>query len=300
MALKLQACGISGNAYNLIVDYLSERKQFVEVEDQRSSEAEVKFGVPQGSVLGPRLNFLVFMSTILEMFADDTTLYCIGDSIDDVCSKIQTSITEIAKWCNRNIITIHPDKTEVILLTRKDFIAPLRPIKLGDREISFVNKSHCLGFTIDNKLIWGYHIKDLTTSVSKKVKQLRRFKNLPSQILEPIYFKGILPSVTYGISVWGNCSEAKLGGLEKIHLSTAKLIFKQHIPPSWKSINYFYKKRLLCLTHKAYYGICPEKVATIIKKSPNLRNMRDNMKLTLDRPNSNVGKLSFKHRSAMA
>ena len=37
-----------------------------------------------------------------------------------------------------------------------------------------------------------------------------------------------------------------------------------------------------------------------IEKSPNLRNMRDNMKLTLDRPNSNVGKLSFKHRFAMA
>ena len=38
----------------------------------------------------------------------------------------------------------------------------------------------------------------------------------------------------------------------------------------------------------------------VIKKSPNLRNMRDNFKLTLDRPNCNVGKLSFKHRSAMA
>ena len=100
-------------------------------------------------------------------------------------------------------------------------------------------------------------------------------------MLEPIYFKGILPSVTYGINVWGNSSEAKLGGLEKIHLSAAKLIFKQQIPPSWKSINYFHKKRLLCLTHKAYYGVCPEKVATIIKKSPNLRHTRDNMKLNL-------------------
>ena len=85
-----------------------------------------------------------------------------------------------------------------------------------------------------------------------------------------------------------------------VHLSAAKLIFKQRIPPSWKSISYLYKKRLLCLTHKAYYGLCPDQVTTIIKKSPNLRNMRDNFKLTLDRPNSNVGKLSFKHRSAMA
>ena len=30
----------------------------------------------------------------MEMFADDTTLYCFGDSIDDVGFKIQISITE--------------------------------------------------------------------------------------------------------------------------------------------------------------------------------------------------------------
>jgi len=202
----------------------------------------------------------------MEMFADDMTLYCIGDSIDDVCSKIQTSIIEIAKWCNRNVVTIHLDKTEIMLLTRKDFIGPLRPVKLGDHVISFVNKSHCLGFTIDNKLSWGCHIKDLTTSMTKKVKLLRRFKSLPSQILEPIYFKGILPSVTYGISVWGNCSEAKLDGLEKIHLSAAKLIFKQQIPPSWKSLSYFYKERLLCLTHKATTGFALNKLQQSLRK----------------------------------
>ena len=31
MALKFQACDLSGNLYNLIVDYLSGRKQYVEI-----------------------------------------------------------------------------------------------------------------------------------------------------------------------------------------------------------------------------------------------------------------------------
>ena len=59
MAFKLQASGISGNLYNLIVDYLSGRKHYVEIEGQRSTEAEVRFGVPQGLILGPRL-FSIF------------------------------------------------------------------------------------------------------------------------------------------------------------------------------------------------------------------------------------------------
>ena len=110
------------------------------------------------------------------------------------------------------------------------------------------------------------HIKDLVSSMAKKVKQLRRFKSLPSLSLESICYKGILPNITYGICAWGNCSDAKLAGLEKIHLIADKLIFKQHkssysqtwLPSSWKRISHLYKSRLLCLTHKIYYGVCPE------------------------------------------
>ena len=46
-----------------------------------------------------------------------------------------------------------------MLLTRKDFIGPLRSIKLGDHIINIVNNICCLGFMIDNKLSWGYHVK---------------------------------------------------------------------------------------------------------------------------------------------
>ena len=160
---------------------------------------------------------------------------------------------------------------------------------------------------IDNQLDWGHHIKDLKTSMAKKVKQLQRFKSLPSPILESIYYKGILPSVTYSISVWGNCSVAKLPHLEKINLSAAKLTFKlpeipdslTGLPFSWKPISYLYKLKILCLTHKIFYGVCPEKISSIITKSPIFRNMRDNLKLTMESPNTNIGRQSFRQRPSI-
>ena len=61
--------------------FLSNRKQRVVLNGQHSSWAGIKTGVPQGSILGPRL-FLVYISDLTENlhsnsknFADDTSLF---------------------------------------------------------------------------------------------------------------------------------------------------------------------------------------------------------------------------------
>ena len=38
------------------------------------------------------------------------------------------------------------------------------------------------------------------------------------------YFRVILPSVTYGLIVWGSCGKTMFSELEKIHVRAAKII----------------------------------------------------------------------------
>ena len=45
--------GFSGSFLKWMINYLSDRRHFVQIDDRYSDMAHVAFGAPQGSILGP-------------------------------------------------------------------------------------------------------------------------------------------------------------------------------------------------------------------------------------------------------
>ena len=80
---KLQAGGFYGDFNQLLMSYLTDITQYVEINGEKSSLRSMKIGVPQGSLLGPRL-FALYVNDLpstvsigqIHMYADDTTAFC--------------------------------------------------------------------------------------------------------------------------------------------------------------------------------------------------------------------------------
>ena len=63
LILNLRQNGIYGEKINILEDFLSDRKQRVVLNGQYLSWADIRAGVPEGSISGPLL-FLIYISNL--------------------------------------------------------------------------------------------------------------------------------------------------------------------------------------------------------------------------------------------
>ena len=101
--------GVNGSLLDLIRNYLSGRQQFTVLNGVKSDLLPVSMGIPQGLVLGPTL-FVLFMNDLprsvpsgsVYMYADDTTIYCVGETADLVIDQLNKTLREFYIWCLNN------------------------------------------------------------------------------------------------------------------------------------------------------------------------------------------------------
>ena len=118
---KLEYYGIRGIALDWFTNYLSNRKQFVNLNGKDSSLLTVLCGVPQGSILGPLL-FLIYINDIVYtfeqtkfiIFADDTNLFYKHKNLNTLVSIINTELIKISSWFKLNKLSLNISKTNFI------------------------------------------------------------------------------------------------------------------------------------------------------------------------------------------
>ncbi len=120
---KLGLYGIGEETLEWFKSYLTDRRQKVTINNVLSDVKPVTCGVPQGSILGPLLFLLCINdlplytnNVITDLYADDTTLYEVNDSIEDIQIKLQLALNNLDMWCKVNGMLVNTDKTKLMLI----------------------------------------------------------------------------------------------------------------------------------------------------------------------------------------
>ena len=119
---KLEYYGIRGIVKNWLINYLSDRTQYVEIENNTSSVSKIKCGVPQGSILGPLL-YLIYVNDIgkctegnVLSFADDTSLVLSHQNPQTLYHNANLEINQIYNWFCANKLSLNAGKTKYIVI----------------------------------------------------------------------------------------------------------------------------------------------------------------------------------------
>ena len=170
---KMERYGLKGPALKMFESYLSQRYQFVSLNNVKSVLSLIEYGVPQGSILGPLL-FLIYINDLpeatnffIKLYADDTYLCTKNESIQELENEVNAGLENVYNWLASNKLTLNFKKSKFMITTRKrcakdDFSVKLRGVNLERCE-----SYKYLGVFFDEKLNWESHVAYVCKKISK-------------------------------------------------------------------------------------------------------------------------------------
>ena len=320
---KLKVYKLDNLCLKWFTSYLSDRLQRVGMNNNMSTEKVVKFGIPQGSILGPLL-FLLYINdlplnlshSVPDLYADDTTIHYSSKSVKDICDTLNDDLINLHVWCNENDMVINTNKSNAMLVGTSRRLQSMQydfEVFYNDSLLKNVTCEKLLGVQIDNTLSWCQQIDKLCSLISSRIGLLTRLKlYIPVKGLCLFYNGYILPLFDYCCTIWGETTNTNLDKLFKLQKRAARIILDaQHDSPSkplfkelgWLTLHNRIKYHRGVLMYKCINNIAPNYLSEMFKSCYDstvysLRSTKSN-RLFIQRPNTNFMKRTFQYSGTL-
>ncbi len=163
LCTKLANIGICGRENDWFRDYLSDRKQCVMVGGSRSPFATVRYGVPQGSLLGP----VLFLAMVADMpkktglvghpsrgyvaYADDLCAWSYGSSVKTIKEDLAVIASSVSRFASANYLSLSVEKTQ-ILWSGLPVDTESPAVNIGEVSVAPLPTIEILGVSFDRNL----------------------------------------------------------------------------------------------------------------------------------------------------
>ena len=231
----LHQFGFRGALPMYIQNFLSSRLFKTKVGSNFSSYHTQEQGVPQGSVISCTL-FSLAINGILDnipqdvkksLYVDDLLIYVSGSYMPGLERRLQSAINSANSWANENGLRFSPAKSVAIHFHRKRTHQTPMNLRLGNSILPNVDSIKYLGMTLDKKLSWKQHIKDLKNNCVKRLDLLKHLSNTNwgahRTIMLRLYRSIIRSKLDYGCFLYDSACRSTLRSLDAVHHAAIRL-----------------------------------------------------------------------------
>ena len=196
-----------------------------------NGEPNCSSGIPQGSVLGPCL-FIMFVNELpelvhsgLQMFADDTKLFCKIQGSQD-CQKLQQDIDSLILWANQWQMQFNASKCKIMHIGKKNPGHNYHmDINNTTTEIQETDLEKDLGVNFDPSLEFSQHCALVAKRANQKLGLIRAsFTYLDKDTLTLLYKSVVRPILEYCNTVWHPLHKKDSKTLEAVQRRATKLV----------------------------------------------------------------------------
>ena len=281
--------GINGDALDWFKSYLSNRVQRVIIGDTVSECKNLNFGVPQGSVLGPKI-YCMYTKPISDIiaghslshhcYADDTQLYIAIEHSANLHSELlrmERCVADIRNWMRHNMLKLNDDKTELIVFASRynQHLYSDASMMIGNTTVVCEPQVKNLGVIFDQVMSMRQHVNYTSRTARFHLRNISRIRRyIPEESCKLVVQSLVTSRLDYSNGLLYGIPKSAVSILQSVQNSAARIVTKtaprEHITPvlrelHWLPVDRRIEYEILLYAYKALNGLAPEYLCNMVE-----------------------------------